>query len=220
MAQGGVYVSHKDGANTPKIVCSNNTVTITADTGAAIYYTIDGQNPTAASTPYNGPFSITGSKTIKAIAVETGKLISLVASQECEYVDPSAPQPTTITMNIFANKGNVNGKSISWTQDEFTCTNEQGSSSTAIRTSDSDHYRVYQNSTLKFTASAKKISKVVVTCTSSSYATVLKTSAGNAGYTATVNGSDVTITCASAVAEISMKASAQTRIKKVVATLN
>lgn len=220
MAQGGTYVSHEDGAATPNIVCVDNTVTITADAGAAIYYTTDGQIPTKSSTPYNGGFPITETKTVKAIAVVDGLLQSLVASVECEYVNPEAPQPTIVEVSVTGTTGTLasdNG-SISWTVEDFTVTNVKGS--TAIRTSDSAHYRVYAGSTLKFTASEKTISKVVVTCTSSAYATVLQTSAQNAGLTATVSGNNVTITSTSTVSEMSMTASAQTRISKVVATLN
>lgn len=220
MTQGGTYVSHEDGAATPEIVCANNMVTITADAGAAIYYTTDGQTPTISSNLYEGEFAIIATTPVKAIAVVDGMLQSLVASVECEYVNPEAPQPTIVEVSVTGTTGTLasDSGSISWTVDDFTVTNVKGS--TAIRTSDSDHYRVYANSTLKFTALEKTISKVVVTCTSSSYAKELSTSATNAGLTATISGSVVTITSASTLTEMSMTASAQIRISKVVATLN
>ena len=221
MAQGGTYVSHEDGAATPKIVCVDNTVTITADAGAAIYYTTDGQIPTKSSTPYNGGFPITETKTVKAIAVVDGLLQSLVASVECEYVNPDAPQPISETLNIYGNTGVLGTNVISWTGEYFTCTNEKASSSTAIRTSDADHYRVYAKSVLTFTAvEDKAFTKVVVTCTSSSYANVLNGSLKSTGATASVSGSVVTITCSTPLSEITFTATAQTRIKTVVATLN
>ena len=49
------------------------TVTIAADGGATVYYTLDGSAPEADGTgcrPYQGPFEIEGSATIKAIAVK------------------------------------------------------------------------------------------------------------------------------------------------------
>lgn len=221
MAQGGTYVSHEDGASTPKIVCANNTVTITADAGAAIYYTTDGQIPTTSSTPYNAEFPITETKTVKAIAVVDGLLQSLVASVECEYVNPDAPQPISETLNIYGTTGVLGTNVISWTGEYFTCTNEKASSSTAIRNSDSDHYRVYAKSVLTFTAlEDKAFTKVVVTCTSSSYANVLSGSLTSTGATASVSGSVVTITCSTPLSEITFTATAQTRIKTVVATLN
>ena len=221
MAEGGTYVSHEDGAATPKIVCVDNTVTITADAGAAIYYTTDGQIPTTSSTPYNAEFLITEAKTVKAIAVVDGLLQSLVASVECEYVNPDAPQPISETLNIYGNTGVLGTDVISWTGEYFTCTNEKASSSTAIRNSDSDHYRVYAKSVLTFTAvEDKAFTKVVVTCTSSSYATVLSNSLTSTGATASVSGSVVTITCSTPLSEITFTATAQTRINTVVATLN
>ena len=49
------------------------TVTITADEGATIYYTLDGSEPNPArpeAAPYQGPFEIEGSAVIRAIAVK------------------------------------------------------------------------------------------------------------------------------------------------------
>ena len=48
------------------------TVTMTADEGADIYYTTDWSVPTDASTKYTGPFTISETTTIKAIAVKDG----------------------------------------------------------------------------------------------------------------------------------------------------
>lgn len=45
------------------------TVTITADEGCAIYYTLDGTEPNDGSTPYTEPFVVSETTTIKAVAV-------------------------------------------------------------------------------------------------------------------------------------------------------
>lgn len=121
-----------------------------------------------------------------------------------------------VEMNIFANKGTTGNKTISWTSGDVTVTNNQASSSTAIRTSDSDHHRVYAKSELIISVADGTISEVVITCTTTSYATVMQTSFTNAGYTVTVSGMEVTVT--GNAAAFSMTATAQTRLKKVKVT--
>jgi len=59
---------------------SSTTVTITAEAGATIYYTIDGSTPTTASTLYTSPFTLTETTTVKAIAVKD-ELTSAVTTQ-------------------------------------------------------------------------------------------------------------------------------------------
>ena len=56
-------------------------VTITcATTGAKIYYTIDGTDPTASSPVYSTPLSLTSTTTVKAIAVKTDMNSSAIAT--------------------------------------------------------------------------------------------------------------------------------------------
>ena len=61
------------------------TVTITADEGTSIYYTLDGSVPSAdctASRPYQGPFEVEGSATVRAIAVRGNYFDSEVSQFE------------------------------------------------------------------------------------------------------------------------------------------
>lgn len=51
-------------------------VTITATTGASIYYTTDDTKPTKKSQQYNTPITLTETTTIKAIAIEDGHIMS------------------------------------------------------------------------------------------------------------------------------------------------
>jgi len=51
-----------------------------ADAAATIRYTTDGSNPTTKSTWYNGPIQLTGSETIRAIAISTNDATSEVAA--------------------------------------------------------------------------------------------------------------------------------------------
>ena len=47
-------------------------VTITAEAGVSIYYTLDGTTPTTQSTLYAEPFTLTATTTVKAIATKSG----------------------------------------------------------------------------------------------------------------------------------------------------
>ena len=117
---------------------------------------------------------------------------------------------TTTNMNIYANKGTTGSNTISWTSNGITFTNTKGS--TDIRTSDSDHYRVYANSNV--TISGSNITKIVITC-QSNYVPAFGT-IENA--TVTTNGTVVTITLKETANSITLKASSQWRLTKIAVT--
>ncbi len=72
-------------------------VTITcATTGASIYYTIDGATPTANSTSYSAPFTLTESATVKAIAYDANNNASSVATME--FVKEELATIETVTL--------------------------------------------------------------------------------------------------------------------------
>lgn len=50
----------------------STTVTISAASGASVYYTTDGSNPSSASTPYSSALTISTTTTVKAIAIKGG----------------------------------------------------------------------------------------------------------------------------------------------------
>lgn len=73
----------------------STSVTITAEDGASIYYTTDGTEPTTSSTQYTETFTITGTTTIKAIAVQDEK-VSTVAEMQFVMTEPSEPEKPVI----------------------------------------------------------------------------------------------------------------------------
>lgn len=128
MAAGGKCISIVEATAAPSISFENNTVTITAVSGASIYYTLDGSVPSTSSTRYSTPFAITATATVKAIAVENGKPQSAAAELLCKFEssDPDAGVPVEYTL-LFGknyNSKSVNGYTDSWnaTNNGFTCT--------------------------------------------------------------------------------------------------
>lgn len=81
-------ITVSSGANTSPAISpaagsftSAQTVTITDTTpSATIFYTTDGSMPTASSTAYSGPISVSSGKTIQAIAIASGYPNSAIAS--------------------------------------------------------------------------------------------------------------------------------------------
>ena len=62
----------------PSITINGNTATITGQ--GKVYYTVNGSAPTASSSLYSGPISISGQVTIQAVAQEEGKGLSCVTT--------------------------------------------------------------------------------------------------------------------------------------------
>ena len=138
------------------------------------------------------------------------------------FYEKVAVEPVIVeeSMNIFANKGILSGKTISWTSANFMLMNEQYNSQTAIRTSDTSHFRCYKGSkTTVLGNDGAKITQVIITTTGGEYLTGLVNSLSTQKdlYTVEVNSNDVIITPNNgAVDSISLEAAAQWRLNKIV----
>jgi hypothetical protein len=84
---GGVYTIQTATASRPSFspapgtYTASVTVSIFSTTaGATMYYTTDGTTPTTSSNKYNGPFTITTTTTVKAIATAPGLANSSVSN--------------------------------------------------------------------------------------------------------------------------------------------
>ena len=189
-------VSIVEAAKTPEITFENNVVTIAAVSDAAIYYTLDGTDPSTSSTLYSGSFELTATATVKAIAVVSGIPTSPVAELYCMFSEGgNVVQPEDATLS-FANKAQRTTFTTSqqiWTQNGITLTNDKGSSTSNI----ADYAgpaRFYKSSNISLTAPGE-IAKIIFDCNNASYATSLnKSLASIAGATVTVSSDKVTVT--------------------------
>ena len=97
----------------------SRTVTITCDTsGAVIYYTTNGDDPTANSKKYTEPFTISSSLTVKAIALKLGVDDSLIAQAvftKSSSGGPSCPSgPSRPSRPSTPTKPSIGGSEKSW----------------------------------------------------------------------------------------------------------
>jgi Chitobiase/beta-hexosaminidase C-terminal domain len=74
-----------------------------ATSGASIYYSTDGSQPTSL---YAGAFTLTSSSTVKAIAFKSGYNPSAQASASFTIAAPSAPKLTLVWKDNSTNENN------------------------------------------------------------------------------------------------------------------
>ena len=96
-------------------------VSITAQDGAKIYYTTDGSAPTANSTEYSAPFTVTGDTTVKAIAVRENCYDSQTATAEFTRNSGSSggsnsggSRPSSSSDKKTDSAPMMDGKAMSW----------------------------------------------------------------------------------------------------------
>lgn len=206
---------------------SGNTITLTwADDANASSYTVTYgtttiENATSPCEISNLTYSTLYNFTVVAVGDGTNYTNSEAGTASATTeADPNVgggdvPTPTTVEMDIKGTTGTLAGdsNSITWTSGDVTFTNIKGG--TAIRTSDSNHYRAYSGSGMTISVAEGTISKVVITCVSG-YQDEMETSFTNAGYTVSTSGTTVTVTGSGS--SFTATASAQTRLSKIAVT--
>lgn len=157
---GGSVEPPKETVVTPVINPSTTTfnigesvfVSITTETEeATIYYTTNGDTPTAESTVYSTPFEVTETTTVKAIAVKDGWNNSEVVETTYTAIDPDA---TNYKYELVASElGIANGVAVtSLNFGDVTATFDKGSNSNPTKYYTSGTaLRAYGGNTITFT---------------------------------------------------------------------
>lgn len=183
-------------------------VTIATETeDAKIHYTTDGTDPTEKSELYGGPFEITETTTVKAIAVKEGCNNSEVAEATFTAIDPNA-KDATLSFADMAQRTSYSASQQVWEQNGITFTNDKASSTNAVADY-ANPVRLYKSSNIKIEAT-REISKIEFECASGYVISI--TDATTAGTKVTVN-----VSPASKVYEVK-GLSAQVRLNSLTVT--
>ena len=76
---------------TPGSYTGEQSVTLSGPSGATIYYTTNGQQPTSSSKQYTGAITVSSSEVVQAVAIESGFTDSLVATANYEIAPATTP---------------------------------------------------------------------------------------------------------------------------------
>lgn len=218
------YVSHIESCPAPVVTCENNIVTITSATGATVYYTTNGDEPTLNSDVYSNSFAITETITVKAIAVSEGMPQSAVTTTVCYWVDPNGGEDITDVATLsFADKANrtsYSGEKQVWEQNGIVFTNDKASSTNSV----GDYVnpvRLYQGSTATINMANEDEQIVKIKFESdgtSKYKTALENSLKGAGFIPTVEGNFYTIELPGPADSFTFSLTAQARLKNLEVT--
>lgn len=149
-------------------------------------------------------------------------IASLVMAVATLVVAPqtAVAEPQTDTITITGTTGTLasDSLSIAWEGTNISVVNYKGSSSTAIRTSDSAHFRVYVGNKTTFSSkNGEKMTQIVITAVSGYVFTSGTCGSVDKG-SVTTSGTTVTITFSEPVEECTISTSKQWRLSKAAVT--
>ena len=157
------------------------TVTITAEQGATIRYTVDGNDPTeTVGSVYSDAITLNETKTVKAVAIIDGIASGVVSAT---FTKSNSPSPETIT---FANLGLSDGKQYSdpFNGGHFTITFRGGANDGKYYNTGSG-IRTYGGGSITIASSQYKIKEISFTWDGSNAPT--SDVANPSGYSTTTN---------------------------------
>ena len=125
----------------------------------------------------------------------------------------------TETIKVTGTTGVLNGTaSISWDGTNYEVVNYKDNSSTAIRTSDSAHFRIYVGNEFYVRGKDGALMSQVVIKSVSSYLINNTSNVVDAGWTVSANGTTITYTADAPSAELHISIGKQSRISEVIIT--
>ena len=210
-------------------VVGTSTISVSEESSANATVTItDGLTSGENGTAFTFTVAVASGHELVSVKVNNNVVVAAEGQYTCtingnmvivvETKEEGAVVAASEALAIAGSTGTLDSKTITWdSATSFTVIGRQASSTSPIRTQDSDHFRVYNGSELEITGKGdKKITKVVITCLNASYATALSGSLKTTGATAAVSGSIVTVTVTEGTVDsVLFTATAQTRISNV-----
>ena len=104
----------------------STTVTISGETGATFYYTIDGSTPTTASKQYSAPFTISSTTVVNAIAVAQNKDASDVATKTFVDAEEITTEEYTLSQETETNSSDSKVSTFTSNSKNFTLSPADG----------------------------------------------------------------------------------------------
>jgi hypothetical protein len=92
--------------------CAKSVAISCATSGAAIYYTTDGSDPSAVSSVYTAPLTISASTNLKAVAIKSGLANSSVVSAQYVFTTGNIALSKTISVSSTETSGNVASNAV------------------------------------------------------------------------------------------------------------